>query len=73
MKWKPETNRLPIFARQAERQEMDKKYAIIRNAEEGQIPFTINLSSSEWNKLKAHAEKEGFTYQEIIKQLINKI
>lgn len=62
-----------VYVPPLKRQEMDKKYALIRNAEEGQIPFTINLSSSQWNKLKVHAEKEGFTYQEIIKQLINKI
>ena len=62
-----------VYVAPYKRQEMDKKYAHIRNAEEGKIPFTINLSSLEWNKLKAHAEKEGITYQEVVKQLIDKI
>lgn len=55
------------------RQEMDKKYTIIRNAEGGQIAFTMHLSSSQWNKLKEVSENQGLTYQEVITQLINKL
>jgi len=57
----------------AKRQEMDKKYALIRKAEDGDISFTISLSQPEWRKVREHAEQEGITYQEFVKQLINKL
>ncbi|QSZ41474.1 PAS domain-containing protein [Sulfurimonas aquatica] len=55
------------------RQEIDKKYALIRAAEEGQISFTMSLSSSQWNKIKDKAETQGVTYQEVVKKLIDKM
>lgn len=55
------------------RQEMEKKYAMIRKAEEGEVAFTISLSQEEWRKVRTHAETQGITYQEFIKQLIDKL
>ena len=55
-----------------ERLQMEKDYALIRNAEDGQVALTVHLSSEEWRKLKAEGDKEGLTYPEVIKQLINK-
>lgn len=57
----------------AKRQDMDKKYAMIRKAEDGEITFTINLSQTEWRKIREHAEQQGVTYQEIVKQMISKL
>lgn len=62
-----------VYVPPRKRQEMEKKYALIRKAEEGEVAFTINLSQSEWRKLRTHAETEGITYQEYIKQLIDKL
>ncbi len=62
-----------VYVPPLKRQEMEKKYAMIRKAEDGEIPFTINLSQTEWRKIREHAEKEGITYQEIVKQLISKL
>jgi aerotaxis receptor len=62
-----------VYVPPLKRQEMEKKYVMIRKAEEGEITFTMNLSQDEWRKVRTHAEKKGITYQEFVKQLINKL
>jgi len=59
-----------VYVPPLKRQEMEKKYALIRKAEEGEVAFTINLSQSEWRKIRTHADDKGITYQELVKQLI---
>jgi len=61
-----------VYVSPAERLQMDKNYSRIRDAEEGQVAMTIHLSSGEWRKLKAYGDKEKITYQDVLKQLINK-
>jgi len=62
-----------VYVAPTKRQEMDKKYAMIRKAEDGEVTFTINLSQTEWRKIREHAEQQGITYQEIVKQLIGQL
>ncbi|MCX6061697.1 MAG: PAS domain-containing protein [Campylobacterales bacterium] len=62
-----------VYVHPLKRQEMEKKYAMIRKAEEGEVALTISLTQTEWRKIREHAEQQGITYQEIVKQLIGQL
>lgn len=55
------------------RQQMEKKYAAISSAEEGNKTLTITLEKGAWEKLQNYSKYRGITYQEAIQQLIDNI